>query len=98
MYMLAVGEIVMSMLQSPSLSTFNMDFINVVIWAKNNIVQNTWYFKIQICCISYYSGFSVFMTFINITKISYKMYWVYTDYYYFHMILLQVYIYLRLNV
>ena len=73
----------MNMLQSPPFSTFNMDFINVVIWAKNNIVQNTWYFKIQICCISYYSGFSLFMPFIDITKISYKMYRVYTDYYIF---------------
>jgi hypothetical protein len=71
------------MLQSPPFSTFNMDFINVVIWAKNNIVQNTWYFKIQTCCISYYSGFSLSMPFINIRKISYKTYRVYTDYYIF---------------
>jgi len=35
----------MNMLQSPPLSTFNMDFINVVIWAKNNNVQNTSKYK-----------------------------------------------------
>jgi hypothetical protein len=31
------------MLQSPLSSTYNMDFINMVIWSKNNIVKYTWY-------------------------------------------------------
>jgi hypothetical protein len=83
----------MNILKSPPFSTFNMDFINVVIWAKNNIVQNTWYFKIQICYISYYSGFSLLMPFINITKISYKMYRVYIDCYIFSCDLVSLYIF-----